>query len=74
MIDALRSLKLEIGSDGRNRRWLNPFGTKTGRNNPSTNRYIFGLPQRDPAQGGLGFDYALVGEPRTFGADVTFKF
>jgi DNA polymerase family A len=44
MIDALRTLKLEIGSDGRNRRWLNPFGTKTGRNNPSTNRYIFGLP------------------------------
>jgi hypothetical protein len=44
MIDALRSLKLEIGSDGRNRRWLNPLATKTGRNNPSTNRYIFGLP------------------------------
>ena len=44
MIDALRSLKLEIGSDGRNRCWLNPLATKTGRNNPSTNRYIFGLP------------------------------
>jgi DNA polymerase family A len=44
MIDALRSLKLEIGSDGRNRFWLNPFGTKTGRNNPSTNRALFGLP------------------------------
>jgi hypothetical protein len=44
MIDALRSLKLEIGSDGRNRFWLNPFGTKTGRNNPSTNRSILGLP------------------------------
>src|SRR6516162_1000296 len=44
MIDALRNLKLEIGSDGRNRRWLNPFGTKTGRNNPSTNRALFGLP------------------------------
>jgi hypothetical protein len=44
MIDALRSLKLEIGADGRNRFWLNPFGTKTGRNNPSTNRAIFGLP------------------------------
>ena len=41
MIDALRSLKLEIGSDGRNRSWLNPFGTKTGRNNPSTNRALF---------------------------------
>jgi hypothetical protein len=37
-------LKLEIGADGRNRFWLNPFGTKTGRNNPSTNRALFGLP------------------------------
>ena len=44
MIDAVKNLKLEIGSDDRNRFWLNPFGTKTGRNNPSTNRYIFGLP------------------------------
>lgn len=44
MIDALKNLKLEIGADGRNRFWLNPFGTKTGRNNPSTNRAIFGLP------------------------------
>jgi hypothetical protein len=44
MIKALGGLKLEIGSDGRNRFWLNPFGTKTGRNNPSTNRCIFGLP------------------------------
>jgi DNA polymerase I len=44
MIKALGSLKLEIGSDGRNRSWLNPFGTKTGRNNPSTNRALFGLP------------------------------
>ena len=44
MIDAVKNLKLEIGSDGRNRFWVNPFGTKTGRNNPSTNRAIFGLP------------------------------
>jgi hypothetical protein len=44
MIDALRNLKLVIGDDGRNRCWLNPFGTKTGRNNPSTNRSLFGLP------------------------------
>jgi DNA polymerase I-like protein with 3'-5' exonuclease and polymerase domains len=44
MIDALKNLKLEIGADGRNRFWLNPFGTKTGRNNPSTNRNLFGLP------------------------------
>jgi hypothetical protein len=44
MIDALKNLKLEIGADNRNRFWLNPFHTKTGRNNPSTNRAIFGLP------------------------------
>jgi DNA polymerase I len=44
MIDALKNLKLEIGADGRNRFWFNPFGTKTGRNNPSTNRALFGLP------------------------------
>ena len=44
MIDAIKNLKLEIGSDGRNRSWLNPFGTKTGRNNPSTNRELLGLP------------------------------
>ena len=44
MIDALKNLKLEIGADGRNRFWLNPFGTKTGSNNPSTNRALFGLP------------------------------
>jgi hypothetical protein len=44
MIDAIKNLKLEIGSDGRNRCWLNPCGTKTGRNNPSTNRELLGLP------------------------------
>ena len=44
MIDAVKNLKLEIGADGRNRFWLNPFGTKTGRNNPSTNRGVLGLP------------------------------
>jgi DNA polymerase I len=44
MIDTVKNLKLEIGADGRNRFWLNPFGTKTGRNNPSTNRCVLGLP------------------------------
>jgi iron complex outermembrane receptor protein len=41
-----------------------------------TNReYLaYGLAQRDPSQGGLGFDYALVGEPRTFGLDLTYRF
>jgi hypothetical protein len=44
MVDAVKNLKLEIGADNRNRFWLNPFGTKTGRNNPSTNRCVLGLP------------------------------
>ena len=62
MIDAVKNLKLEIGSDGRNRCWLNPFGTKTGRNNPSTNRYIFGLPHtmRSYAKPPLGWAFASV--------------
>jgi iron complex outermembrane recepter protein len=34
----------------------------------------YGLAQRDPSQGGLGFDYALVGEPRTYGLDLTYRF
>jgi outer membrane receptor protein involved in Fe transport len=30
--------------------------------------------QKDVADGGLGYDYALVGEPRTFGIEATLKF
>ena len=44
MIDALQDLKLEVGPDSRNRSWQNPYGQKTGRNNPSTNGYLWGLP------------------------------
>src|SRR5258708_32374749 len=62
MIDALKNLKLEIGADGRNRFWLNPFGTKTGRNNPSTNRRILGLPHtmRSFMRPGPGMAFAQV--------------
>ncbi len=34
--------KLAVGSDGRNRCLLSPFGSRTGRNQPSNNRFIFG--------------------------------
>ncbi len=34
----------------------------------------YALAQRDPSQGGLGFDYGLVGEPRTYGADIRYRF
>src|SRR5262249_40355820 len=43
---ALNQLKndggFEMGSDGRNRTSLWPFGTSTGRNAPSTTKYVFG--------------------------------
>jgi hypothetical protein len=38
----LRNNKLAIGCDGRNRCLLGLFGTKTGRNAPSSSEYIFG--------------------------------
>jgi iron complex outermembrane receptor protein len=41
-----------------------------------TNRqYLaYALNQKDADTGALGFDYALVGEPRTYGADITLRF
>jgi iron complex outermembrane receptor protein len=41
-----------------------------------TNRqYLaYALNQKDADTGALGFDYSLVGEPRTYGADVTLRF
>jgi len=40
----LRHNGLTIGRDGRNRAMLSPFGSKTGRNQPSTSKFIFGSP------------------------------
>jgi iron complex outermembrane recepter protein len=34
----------------------------------------YAVAQRNPNEGGLGFDYGLVGEPRTFGADIRYRF
>jgi hypothetical protein len=42
---ALSQLRLEalaVGADGRNRCLLSPFGSKTGRNQPSNARFVFG--------------------------------
>lgn len=38
----LRLNKLQVGGDGRNRTLLSPFGSKTGRNQPSNSKFIFG--------------------------------
>jgi outer membrane receptor protein involved in Fe transport len=43
--------------------------------NLANRQYLaYGLAQRNPADDGLGFDYALVGEPRTYGIDATYRF
>ena len=38
----MRLTKFEVGADGRNRTMLSAFGGKTGRNQPSSNKFIFG--------------------------------
>jgi hypothetical protein len=38
----LKDWRLAVGTDGRNRVLLSPFGSKTGRNQPSTGKFIFG--------------------------------
>jgi hypothetical protein len=41
-ISKLKLNQLEIGRDGRNRTLLSAYGSKTGRSQPSTTKYIFG--------------------------------
>lgn len=41
-LSQLRLSNLTVGSDGRNRCLLSPFKSKTGRNQPSNSRFIFG--------------------------------
>jgi len=43
--------------------------------NLANRRYLaYALNQADADTGALGFDYALVGEPRTYGVDATLRF
>jgi hypothetical protein len=41
-IGRMRDIKLSVGPDNRNRTMLSAFGSKTGRNQPSSTRFIFG--------------------------------
>jgi hypothetical protein len=41
-LSKLRLFDLAVGADGRNRTLLSPFRAKTGRNQPSNTRFIFG--------------------------------
>ena len=42
ILGQLRLSDIPVGSDGRNRCLLSPFATKTGRNVPSTSKFMFG--------------------------------
>jgi hypothetical protein len=42
VLSKLRLVDLAVGGDGRNRLYLAPFRTKTGRNAPSNSEFIFG--------------------------------
>jgi len=41
-ISEMKLEALEVGSDGRNRTMLRPFASRSGRNQPSNNKFIFG--------------------------------
>ena len=41
-LSKLKLNDLQVGSDGRNRTLLSPYGTKTARNTPSNSKYVFG--------------------------------
>ncbi len=41
-LSELKLEKLAVGGDGRNRCLLSPFASRTGRNQPSNNKFIFG--------------------------------
>ena len=43
-LSQLRLRDLTVGTDGRNRCLLSPFSSKTGRNQPSNSKFIFGAP------------------------------
>jgi hypothetical protein len=76
----LRLTELAVGTDGRNRVLLSAFGSRTGRNQPSNSRFVFGpsvwlrsLIQPGPnmavayvdwSQQELGIAAALSGDPR----------
>ena len=56
---------------GKEQRWSFALWGK----NLGNREYLsYGLAQRNLEDGGLGFDYTLVGEPRTFGLEATARF
>lgn len=44
-LSTMNNFRLSVGIDGRNRTCLRPFVSKTGRNQPGSSKFIFGLPR-----------------------------
>ena len=67
-LSQVRAIKLTVGADGRNRYMQSPFGTVTGRNNPSTTKAAFGLPRwmRGLVRPAAGADFPIsIGRSRS---------
>jgi iron complex outermembrane recepter protein len=61
-----------VSLDGTGKRSL---GAGVWIKNLTNQKYLaYGLNQNDADTGALGFDYGLVGEPRTYGVDLTYRF
>jgi hypothetical protein len=70
-LDQLKFWRLQVGTDGRNRCLLSPFGSVTSRNQPSNSRFIFGPSAwlRGLIRGGPGWAIInLEWEQQEFGA------
>ena len=86
-LSQLRLNELAVGSDGRNRCLLSPFGSRTGRNQPSNAKFVFGpavwlrgLIRPEPGMGIAYIDFeqqefaiggALSGDPTMMAAYKT---
>jgi len=65
LLGRMRAFSYAIGADGRNRAYLSPFGSVTGRNQPRSSQFIFGSArwarsfiQPEPGRALISLDYA----------------
>lgn len=43
MLSSLQSISISVGADGRSRTILSPFASRSGRNQPSNSKFLFGM-------------------------------
>ena len=81
-LSSLRLNNLSVGHDGRNRCMLSPFMSRTGRNQPSNSRFIFGpsawlrgliKPNKDRAIAYIDYEQQEFGLAAALSGDETMK-